>query len=84
MSLRVRIERLEREVLRQSPPPAGLWDISIHPESSPWAMGYPAGVWWNGDPRMPSVGVILRHGEKPDAQVMAILKSQLAPWGFPR
>jgi hypothetical protein len=81
MSLRARIERLEREAVRLMPPSAGLWDIGIHPESSIWAMGYPPGVWWNGDLRMPGVEVILRHGEKPDAHLMAVLTSQLASWG---
>lgn len=81
MSLRARIERLEREAERQSPPCEGLWAVSIHSESSHWVMGYPPGVWWNGDPSMPDVTVVLAHGEKPDPHVMAVLKSQLAPWG---
>jgi hypothetical protein len=81
MSLRARIERLEREAVRLMPPSAGLWDITVQRESSIWAMGYPPGVWWNGDLRMPGVEVILRHGEKPDAHLMAVLTSQLASWG---
>src|SRR6185312_16481698 len=81
MSLRTRIERLECEALRLMPPSQGLWGIDVHPESSHSAMGYPPGVWWNGDRRMPSVKIILQHGEKPDPNLMAVLSNQLAPWG---
>jgi len=82
MSLRVRIERLERETLQRMPPPSpGLWSINVQAESSPWVLGYPPGVWWNGDPRMPCVKVVLRHGEKLDEHLLAVLESQMAPWG---